>query len=778
MHTTKSKAQRIVKDLENIDAERLIESVYSSGLKESESLVRLSQEISNCNIGDEAAGKVAGLLLLESIRISTCDKFSNCVYKLSENMYNGKSSPLVSSDFVDFVKSNTELLDALAEKYAHYDEELSCFGLSTLERAYLLKDSKGICERPVYMYLRVASAICQYNIETVETLFDVICTRKATFATPVMFNSGCSKNPNLASCFLYAITNKKDSVDGLFCALKDCANISHMSGGIGLSLHDIRSRGSPINGGSGTANGVMTSMQLFNTMAKHIEQGGGKRRGAIAVYLEPHHPDIVTFLEARMTYGNHEMRTHDLFIAIWVSDLFMKRVEENKDWSFFDPHLCPGLSSCHGEDYENLYKKYEEEGRASSTMKAQELFYKIVDVQMNASMPYLLFKDHCNKKSNQQNLGTIRSSNLCAEIIQYSDDDETAVCNLCSVCLPKFIRSNEDQPNFCEEPKPGTRNWLFQHYDFQELYEVTLKMATALDSLIDVSYYPIESAKKSNKRHRPIGVGTQGLADCFMRLGLTWGSDTAKLFDEVAHATVYYACLEASANLAATKGSYDTFDGSPASKGILQFDLWDKTPCEIEQYINKSWKQLKEKITTHGLRNSLSVALMPTASTAQIAGNSECIEPYTAMLFTRGTLSGEHVVTNNVLRDTLKSRDSWNKETIESIISKQGSVQHLPMLTTEEKEVFKTAWEIKQKDILLHAAARGKYVCQSMSLNIHMREPTRQKMAGLHFTSWKLGLKTSSYYIRLNSPSSAIQFALDAKTDPHAAVSTCESCSA
>lgn len=747
----------------------LREAYEEGGLALGDFYKNLSKEVVATCLGGEAAERAGARLMLRSIEVRTPATFSAAVERLLSNVDpRGKPSPLVSEAFAAAVAERAGELDALAAKWEQTDRDLSVFAISTLEKAYLLRDSTGVVERPVYMYLRVAVAVSE-RTEDVAPLLEALCRRQVSFATPVMFNAGCHKKPSLASCFLYALTDEKDSVDGIFKSLHDCARISHVSGGLGLSLHGIRAKGSPINGGAGTAHGVLPVMQLFNAMAKAVDQGGGRRRGSCAVYLETHHPDLPEFLEARLTYGNPEMRTHDLFTAVWVPDLFMRRVEEGGVWSFFCPHACPGLSDVWGAAYEELYAKYEAEERWARRAPAREVFHKIVDSQANAGMPYLLFKDACNRKSNQRNLGTIRSSNLCAEIVQYSDARETAVCNLASLCLPRFFKP------------AGT-------FDFAALHRATLDLARHADRLVDVTHYPTPETRLSNERHRPVGIGTQGLADCLSRLGLPWGSEEALAFDEQVHAVVYHAALTTSSDLARDRGVYPSYRhgaGSPASRGLLQFDLWTprRDPVDVGHLVpGESWEGLKGKIARHGLRNSLSVALMPTATTAQIAGNSESIEPYSAMLFTRGTLAGDFVVANPALRDILTARGAWDRPTIDAIIKAQGSVQGLDCLSREEKAVFKTAWEVSQKCLLEHAARRGRYICQSTSLNIHMRDPTRAKLTSLHFTSWKLGLKTSSYYIRTASPASAIQFSVEreraATPEPPEPPGTCESCSA
>jgi len=742
--------------------------VVAGDLHAYEALQAAAREILEQHTAQAEPSRAADGLFLEAIRVRTPPTFTEAMRRLHENVgTSGEAKPIVSTAFFDAVRQHSETYDAWVRALEDHDESLDAFALMTLERSYLLRDFAGIVERPVYMYMRVALALSldqEVPVDKIYALFVTLATRRASFATPVLFNAGCAKNPNLSSCFLYALTSKEDNIDGIFSALHDCANISHMSGGLGISLHDIRCRGSPINGGTGTAQGVLPIMQLFNTMAKSVDQGGGKRRGSIAAYLEVHHPDLFEFLEARMTYGNSEARTHDLFLAVWVSDLFMQRVEADGLWSFFCPELCPGLSECWGEAYERLYRQYEDDGKASKQLPARQVFWKIIDVQLNASQPYLLFKDHCNRKSNQKNLGTIRSSNLCSEVVLYSDSTETAVCNLASVCLPKFAR-------------PG-KHWEHGGYDFDNLWETTYRMACFLDLVVTQTHYPIEKARKSNLRHRPLGLGTQGLADCFCAFNLPWGSAQAKELDEALHACVYHAAITASSDLAVDHGaSYETFAGSPASQGLLQFDLWEKEPYDlaglgIQKF--RGWSDLRHR-AKQGLRNSVSIALMPTASTAHIAGNSECIEPYTAMLFTRNTLSGEFVVVNKFLREILRAKDAWTSEIIDSIIKQQGSIQHLDVLDAHEKNVFKTAWEIRQKDIVEHSASRGKYVCQSTSLNIHMANPSRAKLSALHFASWKLGNKTSSYYIRMQSTASAIQFALQSGDADRKAVITSDS---
>ena len=572
--------------------------------------------------------------------------------------------------------------------------------------------------------------------------------REATFATPVMFNAACQKNANLASCFLVAMTKDLDSIDGIFSTLHRCALISSMSGGLGVSMHDIRAKGAPINNDQGTSQGLLPVMRQFNEMAKSVDQGGGKRRGSCAVYLEMHHPDLMTFLEARHTHGQMERRTHDLFLALWVSDLFMRRVEADETWSFFCPKRTPGLSDVWGEAYEKLYLTYESEERFTQQMPARDVFKAVMKTQANTGQPYFMYKDACNAKSNQQHRGTIRSSNLCAEIIQYTSTEEIAVCNLASVSLPKFVTCDGD-------------------YDFSGLWKCARHVASTMDALIDVTTYPVKEAQTSNNRMRPLGLGVSGLWDVFALMRLQWGSSEAIDLDRRIFATIYHAALTASTELAEQFGAYEYHLNSPADRNQLQPDLWGDTSAYGKEDISKDfhldWDGLRKKIAEHGLRNSLSVALMPTASTAQIIGNTESIEAPTALIMVRRTISGDHIVFNKPLHALLENNGWLNEDTVNSIIAHRGSVQQLPELDDATKQVFRNAWEIPQKLVVMHARARSPYICQGQSLNIHMGEPTEQKLTNLHFATWKAGLKISNYYIRTQDPSTPVNFTIKGK---------------
>jgi ribonucleoside-diphosphate reductase alpha chain len=535
---------------------------------------------------------------------------------------------------------------------------------------------------------------------------------------------------------------KDDSIDGIYDTLKQCAKISQSAGGIGLSIHHVRAKGSYIKGTNGVSNGIVPMLRNFDMTARYVDQGGGKRKGSFAIYLEPWHADIKDFLELKRNHGKEEMRARDLFYALWIPDLFMKRVEKNEEWSLFCPNEAPGLSDCHGEEFERLYEKYEREGRARETIKAQELWFEVLESQIETGTPYMLYKDAANGKSNQKNLGTIKSSNLCTEIIEYTAPDEVAVCNLASIALPKFVTEGPDGKLF---------------FDHTKLYEITKVATKNLNKVIDINYYPVEEARRSNFRHRPIGLGIQGLADAFIMLRMPFDSAEARGLNEDIFETIYYAAAETSMELAKTQGPYETYEGSPASKGILQFDMWGVTPKSGRWH----WDQLKEKIKKYGMRNSLLVAPMPTASTSQILGNNECFEPYTSNLYTRRTLSGEFIMVNKHLMKDLIDLGMWNDTMRNRLISTNGSVQNVPGIPQNIKDLYKTVWEISQKVIIDMAADRGAYICQSQSMNIFMQDPNFGKLTSMHFYAWKKGLKTGMYYLRSQAATAAIKFTLD-----------------
>ncbi|MEK6819940.1 MAG: ribonucleoside-diphosphate reductase subunit alpha, partial [Nanoarchaeota archaeon] len=589
-------------------------------------------------------------------------------------------------------------------------------------------------ERPQHMLMRVAVGIWKEDIKNVIKSYELFSQGYFTHATPTLFNSGTRK-PQLSSCFLVAM--KKDSIDGIYGTLKNIAMISKYAGGIGVHVHNIRASGSYIRGSNGISNGLVPMLRVYNATARYVDQGGGKRKGAFAVYLEPWHADIFEFLDLRKNTGNEDMRARDLFYALWISDLFMKRVEENEGWSLFCPDECPGLSDVYGEEFEKLYKKYEVEGKARRVVKARELWAKIVESQIETGNPYMLYKDAVNKKSNQKNLGTIKSSNLCTEIVEYTDADETAVCNLASIALQKFVREDKT-------------------YDYNHLFEVAYQVAKNLNRIIDVNHYPIPEAQKSNLRHRPIGIGVQGMADAFALMRLPFASDEAKEINKKMFETIYFAALTSSKDLAKVDGPYETFKGSPASEGILQFDMWDVKPSSMWD-----WTLLKEEIKRYGLRNSLLVAPMPTASTSQILGNNECFEPFTSNIYSRRTLSGEFTMVNKYLVNDLIKIGLWNNDIKNKIILGNGSIQNIPEIPRDIKELYRTVWEIKQKDLIDMSADRGAFIDQSQSLNIWMKDPTFAKITSMHFYGWKKGLKTGMYYLRTKPASQAIQFTVD-----------------
>jgi ribonucleoside-diphosphate reductase alpha chain len=583
------------------------------------------------------------------------------------------------------------------------------------------------------MYMRVAIGIHKDDIESAIKTYNMMSERWFTHATPTLFNAGTPK-PQMSSCFL--LTMKDDSIDGIYDTLKQTAKISQSAGGIGLAIHNIRATGSYIGGTNGTSNGIIPMLRVFNDTARYVDQGGGKRKGAFAVYLEPWHADVFEFLDLRKNHGKEELRARDLFYALWICDLFMKRVEENGEWSLFCPNEAPGLADCFGDEFEQLYARYEKEGRARRTVKAQELWFAILDAQIETGTPYLLYKDAANKKSNQQNLGTIKSSNLCTEIIEYTSPDEVAVCNLASIALPRFVENGK--------------------FDFEKLYEVTYQVTENLNKIIDHNYYPVEEARNSNIRHRPIGLGIQGLADAFILMRLPFESDMAKLLNKNIFETIYFAAMTASKDLAIKDGAYETFAGSPLSKGQFQFDLWG-----IPASDRYDWEGLRAAVMQHGVRNSLLVAPMPTASTSQILGNNECFEPYTSNIYTRRVLSGEYIIVNKHLLKDLVQLGLWNNTMKNKIIANNGSIQNIPEIPADIKELYKTVWEIKQRNLIDMGADRGAYICQSQSLNLFVDSPSAAKLTSMHFYAWKKGLKTGMYYLRTQAATQAVQFTVE-----------------
>lgn len=680
---------------------------------------------------------LASRIAVSNLHKNTVKSFSQTMHKLYNyiDKATGKRMPLLADDVWEVIEKNAELLDSTII----YDRDFAFdyFGFKTLEKSYLLKIDGKIAERPQHMYMRVAVGIHKDDIENAIKTYNLMSERWFTHATPTLFNAGTPK-PQMSSCFL--LTMKEDSIDGIYDTLKQTAKISQSAGGIGLAIHNIRATGSYIGGTNGTSNGIIPMLRVYNDTARYVDQGGGKRKGAFAIYLEPWHADVFEFLDLRKNHGKEELRARDLFYALWIPDLFMKRVESNGNWSLFCPNEAPGLSECWGEEFEKLYAQYEAEGRARKTVKAQDLWFAVLDAQIETGTPYLLYKDAANRKSNQQNLGTIKSSNLCTEIIEYTSKDEVAVCNLASIALPRFV--NEGR------------------FDFDALYEVTYQVTKNLNKIIDGNYYPVEEARTSNLRHRPIGLGVQGLADTFIMMRLPFESDLARMLNKNIFETIYFAAMTASKDLAKTEGAYETFAGSPVSKGIFQFDMWGVQPSD-----RWDWNSLKKEVMEYGVRNSLLVAPMPTASTSQILGNNECFEPYTSNIYTRRVLSGEFIIVNKHLLKDLVNLGLWNNSMKNRIIAANGSIQNIQEIPAEIKELYKTVWEIKQRTIIDMAADRGAFICQSQSLNLFVDNPTSSKLTSMHFYGWKKGLKTGMYYLRTQAASQAVQFTVEKQAD-------------
>lgn len=679
--------------------------------------------------------KLAARIAVSNLHKTTSKSFSNTMKRLYTYVdpKTGQNAPLISKETWKVIKDHAAELD----ESIIYDRDFSYdyFGFKTLERSYLMKIDGKTIERPQHMLMRVAVGIHGENIASAIETYNLLSEKWFTHATPTLFNAGTPK-PQLSSCFL--LTMKDDSIDGIYDTLKQCAKISQSAGGIGLSIHNVRAKGSYIKGTGGTSNGIVPMLRNFDMTARYVDQGGGKRKGSFAIYLEPWHADVFEFLDLKKNHGKEEMRARDLFYALWISDLFMKRVENNEMWSLFCPNEAPGLGDVWGEEFERLYEKYEKEGKFRKQVKAQDLWFEILESQIETGTPYILYKDSANRKSNQKNLGTIKSSNLCTEIIEYTAPDEVAVCNLASIALPKFI--TEDG-----------------HFDHQKLYEITKVATRNLNKVIDINYYPVAEARNSNMRHRPIGLGVQGLADAFIMLRMPFDSDEARRLNEDIFETIYFGAMEASMEQAKEFGAYETFKGSPVSKGIFQFDMWGVTPKSGRW----NWEQLKQDVKKFGVRNSLLVAPMPTASTSQILGNNECFEPYTSNIYTRRTLSGEFIVVNKHLMRDLMSLGLWSETMRQKLIAANGSVQSIPEIPQNIKDIYKTVWEISQKAIIDMSADRGAYICQSQSLNIHLTNPNFGKLTSMHFYAWKKGLKTGMYYLRTNAAADAIKFTLD-----------------
>ena len=679
---------------------------------------------------------LAARISISNLHKNTDKSFSKTVKALFNYIdpKTGEKAGLIGEDTYKLVWKHKDRLDSAII----YDRDYSFdfFGFKTLERSYLLRMDGEVVERPQHMLMRAAIGIHGDDIESAVQTYNLMSEKWFIHATPTLFNAGTPK-PQLSSCFLLSMTD--DSISGIFETLSRCAKISQSAGGIGLSIHNIRAQGSYIKGTGGTSNGIIPMLRVYNGTARYVDQGGGKRKGAFAVYLEPWHADVFEFLDLKKNHGKEELRARDLFYAMWISDLFMERVKDNAEWSLFCPNECPGLYDTYGGEFEALYHKYEQEGKARKTVKAQDLWFAILESQIETGTPYILYKDAANRKSNQKNLGTIRSSNLCTEIMEYTSPDEVAVCNLASISLGKFVKEDGS-------------------YDFERLYEISRVVTRNLNKVIDINYYPIPEAENSNMRHRPIGIGVQGLADAFILMRHPFDSPEAKQLNKDIFETIYFAALSESNALAEKEGTYQSYPGSPASKGELQYDMWGVEPSS-----RWDWSDLKKKIKKNGLRNSLLLAPMPTASTSQILGNNECFEPYTSNIYTRRTLSGEYIVVNKHLLKDLIRLGLWNDEMKHRLMASNGSIQEFPDIPQDLKDLYKTVWELSQKVIIDMAADRGAYICQSQSMNLFVENPNFGKLSSMHFYAWQKGLKTGMYYLRSKAATDPIKFTVKQK---------------
>ena len=718
-------------------AMRVIEGLYD-GVTTSELDNLAAETAATMTTAHPDYAKLAARIAVSNLHKNTKKSFSETMDDLYYyvNPRTNKKAPLLADDVYEIVKANAEKLDStiIYNRDFNYDY----FGFKTLERSYLLKLNGQIVERPQHMLMRVSLGIHKNDIDEAIATYELMSKKYFTHATPTLFNAGTPK-PQMSSCFLLQMQD--DSIEGIYDTLKQTAKISQSAGGIGLSLHNIRATGSYIAGTNGTSNGIVPMLKVFNDTARYVDQGGGKRKGSFAMYLEPWHADIFDFLDLKKNHGKEEMRARDLFYAMWVSDLFMSRVQEDAEWTLMCPHECPHLYDTHGEEFERLYTGYEAAGKGRKTIKARELWEKILESQIETGTPYMLYKDAANRKSNQKNLGTIRSSNLCTEIMEYTAKDEVAVCNLASIALPMFVSENEKGEKF------------FNH---KKLFDVTKKVTRNLDTVIDMNYYPVKEAENSNFRHRPVGLGIQGLADAFIMLRLPFTSDEAKKLNQEIFETIYFAAVTSSMEIAKAKEPYSTFKGSPMSEGEFQFNMWGIKDDELSG--NWDWVKLRKQVMKHVVRNSLLVAPMPTASTSQILGNNEAFEPYTSNIYTRRVLSGEFIVVNKHLLEDLVELNLWDNNMKEDIMRANGSIQHVEAIPAKLRELYKTVWEMSMKDIIDMARHRGYFIDQSQSLNLFMKDPDYAKLTSMHFYAWKSGLKTGMYYLRTKSAVNAIQF--------------------
>jgi ribonucleoside-diphosphate reductase alpha chain len=718
-------------------AMRVIEGLYD-GVTTSELDNLAAETAATMTTAHPDYAKLAARIAVSNLHKNTKKSFSETMDDLYYyvNPRTEKKAPLLADDVYEIIKANAEKLDStiIYNRDFNYDY----FGFKTLERSYLLKLNGQIAERPQHMLMRVSIGIHKNDIDEAIATYELMSKKYFTHATPTLFNSGTPK-PQMSSCFLLQMQD--DSIEGIYDTLKQTAKISQSAGGIGLSLHNIRATGSYIAGTNGTSNGIVPMLRVFNDTARYVDQGGGKRKGSFAMYLEPWHADIFDFLDLKKNHGKEEMRARDLFYAMWISDLFMKRVQEDGEWTLMCPHECPHLYDTYGEEFERLYTSYEAAGKGRKTIKARELWEKILESQIETGTPYMLYKDAVNRKTNQKNLGTIRSSNLCTEIMEYTAKDEVAVCNLASIALPMFVSERENGEKY------------FNH---KKLFDVTKKVTRNLDTVIDANFYPVKEAENSNFRHRPVGLGIQGLADTFINLRLPFTSDEAKKLNQDIFETMYFAAVTSSMEIAKAKEPYSTFKGSPMSEGEFQFNMWGVNDDELSG--NWDWDKLRKNVMKHGVRNSLLVAPMPTASTSQILGNNEAFEPYTSNIYTRRVLSGEFIVVNKHLLEDLVELGLWDNDMKESIMRANGSIQHIEEIPADLRELYKTVWEMSMKDIIDMARHRGYFIDQSQSLNLFLKDPDYGKLTSMHFYAWKSGLKTGMYYLRTKSAVNAIQF--------------------
>ena len=717
-------------------AQAVIQGLYD-GVTTTELDELAARTSANMTVAHPEYAVLAARIAVSNLHKNTKKNFSRII----EELYNyidpktNTKAPLIADDVFEIILNNKDRLDAAIVHHRDYNYDF--FGFKTLEKSYLLRMHGKIVERPQHMLMRVAVGIHKNDIDSAIQTYDLMSEKWFTHATPTLYNAGTPK-AQLSSCFL--LTMKDDSIRGIYDTLKNCAEISQSAGGIGLSIHNVRAKGSYIKGTGGESNGLVPMLQVFNSTARYVDQGGGKRKGAFAIYLEPWHADVFDFLDLRRPHGKEEMKARDLFFALWIPDLFMKRVKENGKWSLMCPNESPGLCDTYGDEFETLYTKYEAEGKYRKQINAQELWFHILDAQTETGNPFMLYKDHVNRKSNQKNLGVIRSSNLCTEIVEYTAPDEVAVCNLASINLSRFVDAEK------------------RTFDFEKLKEITYIVTKNLNKVIDINYYPVEEARKSNMRHRPVGLGVQGLADVFLMLRHPFESDEARILNTNIFETIYYAALCASKDLAKIDGAYESYQGSPISQGQLQFDLWNVTPSN-----RWNWEALRQEILQFGVRNSLLVAPMPTASTSQILGNNECFEPYTSNIYTRRVLSGQFLVVNKHLLKDLIELGLWSEEMKNAIIANNGSIQSIEGIPQEVKDLYKTAWEIKQRAIIDMAADRGAFIDQSQSLNLFMESPNYKKLTSAHFYAWEKGLKTGMYYLRSRPAVDPIKFTVDAE---------------